>query len=101
LNKRRKNLKERVLSLLLTATLAFSLTACGETGASEVVSETSETAQEETSGEVAQTENSEAAVEAGAEEKSEPEVEPVPITGENMISNGDFSEGTDPWYTFC
>ena len=91
----KKKFLKQVLPLALSALLVVGAVGC--TG--QAPAEPSET-QEQTEA-PAEEASAEASVEETAEETEEKETEPVEITGENMISNGDFSEGVDPWLTFC
>ncbi len=94
-----KLLQRWTLSLLGIG-LVFSLTACGKTdpdpdtvnspAAVESVTESEEAAETE------EAPDSETKEEDSVNEEAAPEA-----SGENMIDNGDFSAGTDPWMTFC
>ena len=84
---------------LLGISIVFSLTACGkpDPGPVEVTPEVEETTEEPEAEEPAE----EPAEEAKAEEPAKEEAPAAEESGDNMIDNGDFSAGTDPWMTFC
>ena len=84
-------MKKRVLALLMVFCMCATVVACGskqtvaETPATEVVEEAA----------VAETGAEEAATEEATEEAVDPAKEN--IVGMNLLSNGDFSEGTANW----
>jgi endoglucanase len=101
----KRKTKTKLASVLIAAALAVSSAGCGG-AATEADSTAVETTQSETQapaesgqeqspeGEPEQDETQEEAPTEDAQAESE-------VTGENMISNGDFSAGIDPWMTFC
>lgn len=101
----KRKTKTKLVSVLIAAALTVSSAGCGS-AATEADTSVSETAQSETQAPTEgtkeaspedETKQDEAKEEAQTEDaKAESEV-----TGENMISNGDFSAGIDPWMTFC
>ncbi len=94
---------KRILAVSLSALLVFGAAGCGKTTPAPAgETQGTETASEEVAAEasteeaVAEQASTEAAEGEAAEEKSE-----SLVTGENLISNGDFSMGVDPWSYFC
>ncbi|MBE5828588.1 MAG: glycosyl hydrolase family 9 [Butyrivibrio sp.] len=94
-------MKKKLLALLLAGVIASSMTGCGtETANPAQEAETLMDTEESTE---ATTESctEESPKEETVQEETLKEDNSDLITGENMLTNGDFSEGTDPWYTFC
>jgi len=91
-------MKKRIIKKLLAFTLSGAMTVasvgCGNTAPAEPATE--ETAVEEAATE----ETAEETVEEPVQEEAAEEAEDL-VTGENMLSNGDFSAGVDPWMSFC
>lgn len=88
----KKKTMKQLFAMGMAAVLAFGCVGCGK----ETPAPTDETAQE------AATEETAAETTEAAEPAQEPEQEEEnPVTGENMLENGDFSKGVDPWLTFC
>ena len=97
----------KLLCVTLSAMLVFGAAGCGsqteqtgqgeETQAVEADATAEEAAGEETSAEES---SSEVSQEEDLEDEDEEE-EASLVTGENLLSNGDFSSGKDPWSYFC
>ncbi len=86
----KKNLFNKITAAFLATSLTVISAGCGSSQMAEPVAEVpDETAIEVPAGET---------TEAPAEETTQEEAAPI---GENMLSNGDFSAGVDPWLTFC
>ncbi len=105
----KRNIVRPLASVLLSAALMVSAAGCGAPSAEPKDTE-GEAVQEETT--TASDENSaEDTTEPQQEEASDQTEEPADestagsdaseVTGENMLANGDFSSGIDPWLTFC
>ncbi|WP_024865795.1 glycoside hydrolase family 9 protein [Butyrivibrio sp. FCS014] len=92
-------MKKRIIKKLLAFSIAGAMTVtaagCGNTAPAEPAAE--ETAADEAAAE----ETAEETVEEPAQEEPAEEAEEDLVTGENMLSNGDFSAGVDPWLSFC
>ena len=95
-------MKKRLLAALFVGIISTTTIGCAATDSERPAQEASE--QNDNS------ESTEATTESCTEEVSSDETiketdniedNAALITGENMLKNGDFSEGTDPWYTFC
>jgi endoglucanase len=93
----KRNIMKRIFSVAMSAFLAAGMIGCGTENATEPAA--GEAASEEATQEV----TAEPAAEEPKEEEAEAEkeVEPIELTGENMLENGDFSNGTELWGTFC
>ncbi len=84
---------KRVFAITLSAMLALGAAGCGESTDAQPVEQP---AAEESAAETASVESEEK-----KEEEAAPAEEVTENTGENMLDNGDFSKGVDPWLTFC
>ena len=84
----KNRISKRIMAIALSSFLVLGLTACGA-GNSAPPEENEEVSKEDEGGEV-------------KEEKEEEKEEAAPVSDkENMLDNGDFESGTDPWQTFC
>ena len=99
-----KNVLNRLLAVTMSAFIVAGAVGCGQAAGdsaggeaataeetTEVQEETAETKEEATDAAVA---------EVSAEEEEEPAEESL-VNGENLLTNGDFSSGVDPWNYFC
>ncbi len=96
-------MKKRLMGLLLTAVMCASTIICAKNNttitmgkdedASDIEVESGETTTESCTVETSREELIQE--ETGKDDNS------ALVTGENMLKNGDFSEGTDPWYLYC
>ena len=100
----KRKTKTKLAGVLIAATLLVSVAGCGaakapDSTADETTQSESEAAKDTGKEESAQSEagQEESKEDAPAEETEKESL----VTGENMISNGDFSQGIDPWMTFC
>ena len=102
----KKNVLCRILAISVSAFLMAGTIGCSSgqadsvnESASEEAPDGSEKESQETAGEVKGPEKEE---DEKTEETKTPEEAPKSeVTGENMLSNGDFSMGVDPWSYFC
>ena len=84
----KNRISKRIMAIALSSFLVLGLTACGA-GNAAPPEENEEVSKEDEGGEV-------------KEEKEEEKEEAAPVSDkENMLDNGDFESGTDPWQTFC
>ncbi len=98
----KKQIVKRLIALTLSALLVTSATGCGKQPPKETQEAQEEVAED--SGDAAQ--GDEALPEENSGQKAEEEVveeeaEESLVTGENLLTNGDFSSGIDPWSYFC
>lgn len=94
-------MKKRLLSILLACVVASSMTGCGEEPAAPAAEAEVLENKEESTEATTESCTEESPKEEKVQEETKKEDNSDLITGENMLKNGDFSEGTDPWYTFC
>ncbi len=93
---------KKILPVALSAMIVLSAAGCGESAGDTTANEvaTQEAADNQASVEETAGDGNEQAPAEDVKE-AEPEEKKSMVTGENMLSNGDFSEGVDPWLTFC
>ena len=101
-------MKKRILALLMVGVMGMSLPGCAQQDSGNETAKVEETAENTVAEEKpSETETpkdgskEEENTKAEDTKESDAEDNAALITGENMLKNGDFSEGTDPWYTFC
>ncbi|MBQ8032309.1 MAG: glycoside hydrolase family 9 protein [Butyrivibrio sp.] len=94
-------MKKKFLALLLATAISASMIGCAAGESPEPVQEVTEQESNEESTEVTTESCTSETSEEKNTEDTEKEDNSALVTGENMLKNGDFSEGTDPWYTFC
>ena len=101
----KREILKRIFAAALSSTLVLGMTACAGNNPPAPAA-TEEASQEETQEAVQNEPSEEKADEPAAEEtetakEPEKEAEPVELTGENMLDNGDFSNDIEGWGTFC
>ena len=96
-------MKKKFLAMLLVGAISASMIGCAAGDENDPVNDAVEQTDNALASTEATTESStaETSTEEAINEEEQKEDNAALVTGENMLKNGDFSEGTDPWYTFC
>ncbi len=113
----KRSVGKTLAPVLLAAMLTVSAAGCGGTGSAPsggeadatqnetVTQDGQQEAPKEEAAEPAADESADSQEQAAEESSGEDTAESAPaeseVSGENMLANGDFSAGVDPWLTFC